>query len=57
MDALAGYLRTRQVATPLRIVFRRGSASEHRFHDYHVRELPGEDIEQVGAWDEKIAAQ
>jgi len=35
----------------IRIVLRRGSGAIHWVFDYHVRELPGEDIQFVGVKD------
>ena len=48
LESLSGYLRQRPKGKPIKIVFRRWSPSNDRIFDYHVRELPGEDVEFVG---------
>lgn len=48
IGSLRAYLHGREAGQPLRIVFRRVSPLEHRFFDYHVRELPGTEIEEIG---------
>jgi hypothetical protein len=38
-------------------VLRRWGEASHRFFDLHVRELPGEEIEEVTGDPEKVAAK
>jgi len=48
LDALARYLRQRPKSRPLKIVFRRWSGRDDRIFDYHVRVLPGDEVQVVG---------
>ena len=55
LDDLIAYLGDRKKGTPLKLVLTRLSPSHNRWFDYHVRELPGEDYEVVGAGSELSA--
>jgi PDZ domain-containing secreted protein len=44
LDRLVEYLTGRPEGTPLTIVLRRWSQEENRIFDYHLRQLPGEDV-------------
>ena len=48
LDSLAAYLQGRPDDAKVRIVFRRFTSSDGRWLDFHLRELPGEDIQTVG---------
>jgi len=48
LDALIGYLKGRQAASPVKVVFRRGSPNINRWSEYHERELPGKATSTVG---------
>ena len=48
LDRLIQYLLHRPKDAPLTIVVRRWSAEQTRIFDYHVRQLPGEDVHVVG---------
>jgi len=45
---LIGYLKGRQAASPVKVVFRRGSPNINRWSEYHERELPGTATSTVG---------
>ncbi len=47
LDSLLGYLRQRREGTPLRVVFRRLGAGYNHWIGYHVRDLPGKEIEII----------
>jgi serine protease Do len=44
LDRLVEYLTGRPEGTPLTIVLRRWSQEQNRIFDYHLRQLPGEDV-------------
>ena len=46
--ALIGYLHLDRKGAPLRVIFRRLSTNTNCWFDYHVRELPGQDVTVVG---------
>ena len=48
LDSLAAYLQGRPEDAKVRIVFRRFTSNGARWLDFHLRELPGEDIQTVG---------
>ena len=48
LDSLAAYLEGRPDEAKIRIVFRRFTSNGARWLDFHVRELPGEDIQSIG---------
>lgn len=48
VPALNKYFAARKAGSPVRLVLRRWSPSNDRIFDYHVRELPGEQVELVG---------
>ena len=54
LESLVRYLDSRTSDEPIRIVLRRVSPNNHRWFDYHVRELPGESIEKIG-FDSKLS--
>lgn len=57
LPALSKYLAERKGGSPLRLVLRRWSPSDHRIFDYHVRDLPGDEIELVGNPAQSVAAK
>jgi S1-C subfamily serine protease len=48
LDRLARHLKDRPSDQPIAVVVRRWSSQLNRIFEYHVRELPGEDIHPVG---------
>lgn len=48
LDGLLAYLNARKSDPPLRCVFRRFGDDTNCWLEYHVRELPGEDIQVIG---------
>lgn len=48
LDSLLAYLRGRPAGAPLHVVFRRMSDIANTWFEYHVRDLPGREIEVVG---------
>jgi S1-C subfamily serine protease len=55
LDSLIQHLETRAKGAPLRVVARRFSPSRSRWFDYHVAQLPGDEIEKIGA-DSKLSS-
>ena len=55
LQLLMAYLRQHPRGTPIRLVLRRWSGAIHGIFDYHVRELPGEDVRFVGV-EEPVAS-
>jgi len=47
LDSLLGYLRQHQAGAPLRIVFRRFGQSTNTWFEFHVRDLPGLEIQVI----------
>jgi S1-C subfamily serine protease len=47
LDALLAYLRQHQAGAPLRVVFRRFSESANSWFEFHVRDLPGQQIRVI----------
>jgi S1-C subfamily serine protease len=47
VDSLATYVRAR-AGHPLTVVLRRGSPDQYRVFDYHLRELPGDEVNLIG---------
>ncbi len=47
LDSLVAHVRSR-AGHPLTVVVRRGSPDSYRVFDYHLRELPGDDIKLIG---------
>jgi membrane-associated protease RseP (regulator of RpoE activity) len=48
LELLIGYLNRHQSGAPIRIVFRRLSDSLSRWHEFHVRDLPGVETQVIG---------
>ena len=48
LDSLLEFLRQHHEGAPMRLVFRHMSASNNRWFDFHVRELPGEETRTIG---------
>lgn len=48
LKSLVSYLDGRDPKKPIRMVLRRWSESSTRWIEFHTRELPGEEIQQVG---------
>ncbi|HEY3214966.1 MAG TPA: trypsin-like peptidase domain-containing protein [Candidatus Eisenbacteria bacterium] len=57
LDALEEYLRQRPKGRAMKVVLRRWSGGEDRIFDYHVRDLPGEDIQLVGPETDLVTAK
>jgi len=57
LPALRKYLAGRKAGPPIHLVLRRWSDSDHRIFDYHVRDLPGDEVEVVGSPAEAVAAE
>ena len=55
LDSLIQHLETRAKGTPVRVVARRFSPSRSRWFDYHVAQLPGDEIEKIGS-DSKLSS-
>ena len=47
LDALLTYLRQHQAGAPLHVVFRRFSESANSWFEFHVRDLPGKEIQVI----------
>lgn len=57
LETLRAYLDERPKGRPLKLVLCRSSGYFDRWRDFHVRELPGEDIHPVGPAAEALAAK
>jgi serine protease Do len=48
LESLLGYLDRRPKGSPIRMVFMRASDSTDRLFEFHVRDLPGEEVRIIG---------
>jgi S1-C subfamily serine protease len=55
IDALSTHLGARKSGARVRLMLRRASLQTRRWHDYHARVLPGEDVSIVGGADARTA--
>lgn len=55
LDSLIRHLDARAKGAPVRVIVRRYSRSQSRWFDYHVSQLPGDEIEKIGP-DSKLSA-
>jgi S1-C subfamily serine protease len=57
LPALSKYLAGRKGGSPVRFVLRRWSPYNRSILDYHVRDLPGDEIELIGNPAQSVAAK